>query len=380
MATGHIEERDGSYTLVFDLGRDPITGKRRRKYESTKSTRIKDARAQLRERLVELNSGVRVQSSKISLGNYLVKWLENYGQNLAQTTLENYTYVIKAHLIPKLGSIALSELQPITLQEYYTKALQSGRRDGKGGLSLRTVQYHHTILREALSHAVKWRMVARNVADAVEAPRPKRSEPTIVFPEDVALLFDKMQGHALFPLFYAAFMTGMRRSELLGLRWRDVDLERGVIQVTQTCHRIKGEYIFKPPKNDRGRTIRMSASLISFMADMDKPHELVFCQSDGKPLQPRTVSGTFKALTGVNFHAARHTHATALLAANEHPRVVQERLGHKTISITLDTYSHIVPGMQEAAATKIEAAFGRQKTIGRRLGDVLQEDKEKARE
>lgn len=352
-----------SYTIFARGDRDPETGKYPRRAKSVKGNERK-AKAEMIKWVNELNNGLCVEPSKMTVGQYLEKWLDDYGRaNLAPTTYKNYGVIIKAHLLPALGHILLPQLQPMHLQSYYTKALKEGRKKG-GGLSARSVRYHHAIIREALAHAVKWQLLSRNPADAVEPPKPAKPQLKVLQPEEAANLMQALREHELFPLFYTAMTTGMRRSELLGLRWEDVNLEAGVINLQRSIHRVAGQgYVVQPTKNKRGRLISMPPSLAALFKSIDRPHELVFARPGGEPLSPDEVSRAFtKAVNlagfpGIRLHDLRHSHATILLAQGVHPKVVQERLGHAQIGMTLDTYSHVVPGLQEAAAGKIDDAL-----------------------
>jgi integrase len=271
------------------------------------------------------------------------------------------------------------------IQRYYARALEAGRRDGKGGLSPRSVRYHHAVLREALKHAVKWRLIPVNPADAAEPPKPKRPQVKALGPHDIARILETADAlhHRDRYLIRAAVYTGMRQGELLALRRDDVGLEAGTIYVRQALQRIPGEgHSFKEPKTEKGRRATAMPTLLvetllavqaeqpqnrKMIAEIGYPyhdHGLVFCNSDGKPLDRCGVTRRFKTLAAragfpdVTFHALRHSHATVLLAQGVHPKVVQERLGHSTISITMDTYSHVLPGLQEEAACKLDSAFG----------------------
>ena len=187
----------------------------------------------------------------LGLGDFLRQWLRDYATtNVRPRTLEGYRTIIEAHLIPKLGSIALSELQPAHLQAYYAKLLKSGRLDGKpGGLSPRSVLHHHRVLSEALSHAVKWGLVGRNVAQAIDPPRATDKEMTALDGKGIRKLLAAAQGTPYHLLFELAVYTGLRRSELLGLRWKDVNLNKGALSVVQVLHRLRdGRIVCEPPK------------------------------------------------------------------------------------------------------------------------------------
>lgn len=378
--TGHLEKRNkNSWRIVIEIGRDPQTGKRKRISRSVKGNK-KQAEKVMHRLLHELEQGTYIEPSEFTLGDYLRRWLEDYCRiNLAPSTFASYEIIVIKHLVPALGNIPLAKLQPMHLQQYYSRALKEGRRDGKGGLSSRTVRYHHTVLREALQHAVKWQVVVRNVADAVEPPRVRQPEMAALNPNDVMILLKAVQNHQDYAIIFTAIYTGMRRGELLGLRWNDVDLDAGVARIRQTLQKLQGQgFIFREPKTKKSRRqITLSVGVVNLLKELRKKqaqnrlllgnryqnNDLVFCNNDGTPIDPSKFSKRFRYLadkhgfTNIRFHDLRHTHATILLTQGVHPKVVQERLGHESITITMDTYSHILPGLQEEAMKKFDEAM-----------------------
>lgn len=374
---GHIRKRSkGSWAIVIDLPRDPETGKRRQQWHTVHGSK-KDTERALRELLHLVETNGYVQPSRMTLGEWLEQWLRDYAAvNTAPRTYEGYAGIVHAHLIPALGSIPLTALQARHIQAYYSKALQSGRKDGSGGLSSETVRHDHRVLFEALRHAVKQGVLIRNVAEAVDLPHPERKEMAALGPESVARLLDAARETPYYDLFYTAIYTGLRRSELLALRWQHVDLELATLSVVETIHQLRnGEYVTRQPKSKRGRRrVDLSPSLALLLREHKAkqeatrcqlgllllPNDLVFSHPDGTPLRPNSITRCFRELAdsvglyGVRFHDLRHTHATLMLRQGIHPKIVSERLGHSSIAITLDTYSHILPGLQEAAARKFD--------------------------
>jgi len=374
---GHIKQRSkGSWTIWVDLGRDLESGKRKQQTMTVHGSK-KDAERELRTVLTRIEGGAYVKPAKLTVGEYLEQWLQSYvSSNVGPRTRERYVEIVHAHLIPALGSIPLIALRPQHIQTYYGKALESGRRDGNGGLSAQTVQHHHRVLYEALKHAVKHGTLIRNVAEAVDPPRPEHKEMVTLGPEDVNKLLDAVRDTPYYDLFYTAIYTGLRRSELLALRWSYVDLDLATLSVVETLHQLHNrEFVFRQPKSKKGRRlIALSPSLALLLRDhkakqeLDRmllgkpllPNDLVFSNPDGSPLQPDGITKAFTRITrsiglyGVRFHDLRHTHATLMLWQGIHPKIVSERLGHSSIAITLDTYSHVMPGLQEAAAQRFE--------------------------
>ena len=372
--------------MTVELPRDPVTGRRRQRYETYRGN-IRDVQRRLSELQSQVDRGGFVKPSRITLAEFLRQWLTDYATtNVRPRTLEGYRGIVQAHLIPKLGSVPLSELQPSHLQHYYSNALENGRLDGKlGGLSPRSVLHHHRVLSEALSHGVKWGLVVRNVAQVTDPPRPGRAEMAILDTAAIRRLLETSQGIVYRPMIHLALYTGLRRSEFLGLRWADVDLEMATLSVIQVIHKLRdGRIVFQEPKTAKGRRlVSLSPTAVLALRAHREKHEadraslgttladnaLVFSQPDGSPFLPDTVSHAFAkivrraGLQGIRLHDLRHAHASMMLRRGVHPKIVQERLGHSTISVTLDTYSHVTPGLQEAAALKVDEELAEAETV-----------------
>jgi integrase len=377
---GHIIKRyKDSYTIVINLGVDPATGRRKQQWFSVKGTK-KDAEKKLAEMLHELDTGSYMKPSKTTLAEYLERWLKEYARpNLAPRTTEGYETIIRQHLIPKLGHIGLLQLKPEHLQKYYSEMMNGGRCSNKGGLSAQTVRHHHTALHKAIQTAVEWGLLSRNVADAVRPPRVEHSEMQIWNEEEITRFLEAARETPYYALFYTAVFTGMRRSELLALRWQDVDFILSQIYVSRSLHQLKDRsFIFRQPKTAKGRrTVALPPSAILVLQDHYqkvakdcellgtplKEEDLVFGEVDGRPMRPNRITRAWPMLAErvglrvIRLHDARHTHASIMLKRGIHPKIVQERLGHANIAITLDTYSHVSPGLQHAAAKSFDEAF-----------------------
>ena len=374
---GHIIKRyKNSYTIVLNLGIDPSTGRRKQQWISVKGTK-KDAEKRLAELLHQLDTGAFMKPGKTTLCELLERWLNDYAwPNLAPRTAEGYEHIVRHHLIPSLGNIPLTQLRPEHLQRYYSEKLSGGRSDGKGGLSTCTVRHHHMALHSALESAMRWGLIARNPADAVVPPHPERQDMQTWDENDIRRFLDAAKDTPYYALFYLALSTGMRRSELLALRWSDVDLLFCQIYVCRSLHHLRdGSIVFRQPKTDKGRrTVALPSSAVLVLKEHREKQklervmlgvslnddDLVFSHLDGKPLLPNTVTHAWiklvrkTGLKSIRLHDARHSHASLMLKQGIHPKIVQERLGHSSIQITLDTYSHVVPGLQEAAAARFD--------------------------
>jgi len=377
---GSIRQRSkGSWEIFYDMGADPVTGKRRQKSQTVKGTK-RDAQRRLREVLLSIEQSSYVKPNKITLSEWLSQWLRDYvSMNTTDRTQESYSYIVEGHLIPSLGKVVLADLQPQDIQRYYAEKLNKGRTDGKGGLSGRSVVYHHRILSKALDYAVKMGVVVRNVANLVEPPRVKKVTMNTLSTEEVTRFLEAAKETDYYVFFATLLYTGLRRGELLALRWRNLDLTKGNLTVVETAYKLcNGDYIIKEPKTAHSRrSVTLSTSLIELFRAYRIDQELlriqlgvslnaddfVFIRPDGSPLNPSAVSLAFRriihkaGLKDIRIHDLRHTHATLMLQAGVNPKVVSERLGHASISITLDIYSHVLPGMQEAAVEKFDKLF-----------------------
>ena len=371
---GRIIKRKGSsnYTIVLQLGLDPSTGKRKQQWITTGPSK-REAEKQLTKLIHELDNGNYVKPDKTTVAQYLRRWLAECGKpSLSPRSYERYSGIIEKNLIPAFGSIILTGLRPEHIQRHYATMIDKG-------LAPRTVLYDHIVIHGALRTAMRWQLVSRNVADAVEPPKPKRSEMQTWDPDEVAQFLEAAKATPYHVLFYAALYTGARRSELLGLSWRHVDLLYSQINIERGLHWTKNEgYVFTQPKSAKSRrTIALPPSLAVLLKEHRKKQEydrlflgkplteddLVFAHPDGSPLFPNSISRAWVLLAkragikAIRFHDARHSHASLLLRQGAHPRVVQERLGHSTIATTLDIYSHVTPGIQEAVAARFDEAM-----------------------
>ena len=377
---GHIRRRgERSWAIVLDIGRDN-SGKRRQRWHSINGTK-KDAERELNRLLHSMNSGGYIEPSRLSVADFLRKWLDDCAKpNVAGKTFERYEQLVVQHLIPAIGNIPLAKLHPLHIQGCYSEKLAGGRKDGTGGLSPQSVVHLHRVLRTALNQAVRWKMLANNPADAAESPRAPRREMRALDEEGTSKLLVAFQRSRLCAPVWLAIMTGMRRGEILGLRWKDVDLEAGQLAVCQSLEETKSGLVFKQPKTQRSRrTIALPQLAVESLRRHKaqqaaerlaigpgyRDNGLVFAGYEGEPWAPDAFSSAFAAqvrrtgLPHIRFHDLRHTHASQLLRQGVNAKVVSERLGHASVGFTLDVYSHVLPGMQDDAARRIDAALRR---------------------
>jgi integrase len=376
---GHVRKRGSTWCVVVDVGRNE-RGKRVQKWHSGFGRR-KDAERALTEILGRLESGAYVEPSKLTVRGFLEdEWLPAVRASLRPLTFESYELNI-VRVVDSIGSVRLQQLTPAVLNRLYGELGQ--------GLSARSVRYVHTVLRHALADAVKWNRLVRNPADAAEPPSAKAAKAPPMRTWSAAELrafLDHVADDRLYAAYHLAATTGLRRGELLGLRWRDVDLDASRLAVVQT---IVGKRQVSQPKTDRSRrSVALDPATVAALREHRKrqlqerlawgpayesEHDLVFCGEDGSPIWPRSLSRAFErharqaGLLAIRLHDLRHTHATLALQAGVHPKVVSERLGHLGVGITLDTYSHAIPAMQEDAAAKVAALLDCHRAFAIRL-------------
>ena len=370
---GHIRERSpGHWAIVLEI-RDPETGKRKRKWHSFAGTK-REAQIECARLISELSAGAYIEPARTTVRDFFGRWLDHMQAQLTARSHERYSELARKNLVPLIGSVPLTKLRPAVISQAYAKALTSGRRDGKGGLSPRTVQYMHRILRQALQQAVRWQVLARNPADAVKPPKAERKEMQALDADEAAELIDTARETNLFIPILLAVLCGLRRGEIVALRWRSVDLESGQLSVVVSAEQTRQRVREKSPKSGRGRTVALPSlvvdelrqhrlsqaeGLLSLGVRLTDEHHVV-TRADGAALQPRSLTHAFdiltkkKGLRSVRLHDLRHSHATHLLASGVHPKVAQERLGHSSVAITLDLYSHVLPGMQAEAAGRVD--------------------------
>jgi integrase len=374
---GHIRERGkGNWYAVLDV-RDPATGKRRRKWHSLQAKGKREAQIECADLISRLAHGTYLEPDKTTLAEFLDRWLEHTKANVAPRTHERYAEIAKKNIAPLLGNAILAKLKPAQLSEAYRNTLSEGRRDGKGGLSPRTVLHMHRVLKQALKQGVRWELLHRNPADAVQPPKVEKHRMATYDIAQTAALLEALKDERIYIPVLLAVLCGLRRGEIAALRWRNVDLEKSSLAVVESVEQMNGSIRIKETKSGRVRTVALPLTV----RDELKAHRLTQAQrmlklgvrlgddsfvcalEDGSLMQPtfithewvRAIKGT--ALPRYRFHDLRHAHGTHMLASGTHIKVASERLGHSKVGITLDLYSHVLPGMQEDAAAKVDAAL-----------------------
>jgi integrase len=323
---------------------------------------------------VSVEEHSHVVSSRLTLREYLTKeWLPAIEHTVRPTTYRSYVAHAECHILPSLGSVQLQKLSPAQINALYAKLGRSGKRNGQG-LTALSVRHVHAVLHRAFKDAVRWGRLARNPADLADPPRVAAHghELRTWSAEQLAAFLNSQHDDRLYALWHTLAMTGLRRGEALGLRWEDVDLEAGRLCVRRALVPCGKEVLVSEPKTACGRRVvaldPQTVAVLKGQAARQLQEQqdagwtetgLVFTNEDGQALHPWAVSRFFRAavkralLPEIRLHDLRHTHATLALQAGIHPKVVSERLGHATVSITLDTYSHAIPAMQEEAAVRI---------------------------
>ena len=340
----------------------------KRRYVSAK--RKSDAERALRQAMTDADRGFVYDGGTLTLEDYLTRWLKDSVENtVRRSTFAQYESVVNRHLIPALGRLKLKSITPAHARSLYREKLDCG-------LSPRTVQYIHVTLHKALKQAVMDGLIPRNIADAVKAPQVHKKEVNPLIPAEVAALLSAASGDRLEALYVTAIHTGLRRSELLGLKWTDIDLDAGTLSVQRSLDK---DGTFNPPKRSKSRrTVKLTTQAAEALkghrarqneerlqlGSLWEDRGLVFPNRSGKPMNADNLYHRgFKpllekaGLSGFTFHSLRHTCATLLLSKNVNPKIVSEMLGHATISQPMDTYSHVMPGMGDIAANALEDAL-----------------------
>jgi integrase len=367
---GTITSRSpGSYRIRYSLGRDPVTGKRRFGTATVRGTR-KQAEKELVRLLRTVDTGEHVDPTRITAGDWLRLWVDALKTEVSPKTHERYAEIVRCYLLPAIGSVQLQRLTPTDIQRGYNNF------DRKP--SPRTRRHIHRILKSALARAIEQQVLARNPATNLRLPKVEKKPITALTVEQTKVLLAQIAHTAAFWPTLIAVATGMRRGEILALRWKELDLDGGVVRVVGSLEQTKSGLRFKSTKTEKARAVtvpsfaieelrgwkRIQAERLLAVGIRQSGTTLVCCREDGEPKQPDSLTHEFTYLVGrirdfpkVRFHDLRHSHATQLLASGVHPKIVQERLGHSTITTTMDLYSHVSETMQGDATARLDQAY-----------------------
>jgi integrase len=355
-----------SWQLQVYKGRLP-DGKPDRYFETVRGPK-RDAEYRLNVLLAELGRGNLPSPSKLTLSKHLQDWLDGYVKtNCSIRTHDGYKAIIDNHLTPALGNHLLKNLNQQQIQAYYGKALET--------LSSRTVHHQHRVLSQALKYAVRQGHLGRNPCELVDSPSPKGKTMRTLTQSEVQDLLISAEGNYYYPVIYTALSSGLRQAELLGLRWRDIDIASRSIYVNRVLYKRRGIVQFNEPKTSHSRRkVSMTPKLAEFLGEYRLERErlyhqigitttldnLVFATVEGKPMNPPSLTREFgkivkrAGLENVRFHDLRHTFASLMLQRGVPPKVISECLGHASVAFTMDVYSHILPGMQTDAMAMLD--------------------------
>lgn len=362
---GTVRQRpDGTWEARLSLP----GGKRKSVYAKTR----REVQDKLRTAQRDIDSGLDLSAGRRTVAQYLDDWLARVKPAVKPKTWEGYESIVRVRVRPHLGHVPLSRLTPLDVQKLYATLEDAG-------LSRRSVHHTHCVLHRAFRQAMRWQLLPRNPCDGATPPTPVRRDMRVLSASEVTHLLDATRAHPSHGLYVLAVTSGARIGELLALRWDDLDLDAGKLAVRRSLQRQRGAgLVFVHPKTDRSRrTVHLSQRAISALREhrtRQLEHRLaigaawhdqglVFANATGGPLDPSWQTNAFKAtlraagLPVVRFHDLRHTAATLLLGQGVHPKVVSEMLGHATITLTLDTYSHFVPALHAQAAAAMDAAL-----------------------
>ncbi|MDP9476960.1 MAG: site-specific integrase [Actinomycetota bacterium] len=365
---GSITRRkDGLYMARYTV--QTATGaKRKALYGKTRG----EVSEKLTKAMADRDGGLVFEGGERTLAAFLDGWLDGSVRgSVKPSTYESYERVIRNHLKPGLGRRKLKALAPDHVQHFYRVKLDADLAPG-------TVRLMHAVLNRALDQAVRWGVIGRNVCKATTPPQPNPEEIKPLDAENTKRLLEAARGNRLEALYVVAVTAGLRIGELLGLKWEDLDGNAGVLRVRRTKSQAKTGPTFTTPKNGKGRSIRLTRQAVEALkahkaaqnaerlraGDLWQDNGLVFCTQGGRPLDFHNIRvASFKpllvraGLPHMRFHDLRHTCATLLLSRGHHPKLVQELLGHASVALTLDRYSHVLPGMGDQTAAAMEAAL-----------------------
>jgi integrase len=374
---GHIRRRgERSWELKFDIGTDPLTGKRLTRYHSVKGTK-REAEVELTRLKASADRGDYVDPSKATLADFLDRWESWAATQVSAKTLERYKELAAHHVRPHLGASRIQKLKPVNFAELYGR-LQKSKPEGSG-LAPRTVGHVHRLLHGVFDRAVKWGVITSNPVTAADPPRVQATEIEILAPDQIKAVLEALRGRPLYPVAVIGLATGMRRGEMAALRWGDVDLDTGKIRVERSLEQTNAGLTFKAPKTKAGRrTVSIPPSVVAELRHQWRQQQeqrlalglgkagaddLVLARPDATPWPPDSLTTAWsKAIAAlklpkVTLHALRHTHVSQLIAAGLDVVTVSRRIGHSNPTVTLTVYAHLFGNTDERAAQAVETAL-----------------------
>lgn len=375
MITSSIRKRTSktgkaSYQITLECGCDPVTGDRLRQYVTVHGTK-KEAERIARQMVREAESGGSAMFTTTTVCGWIAQWLKDYKVDIEQTTRESYQEKIDNYIVPAFGKTLLKDLRAEAIQRWVNELRESG-------LSPKTIRNTYNILNPSLKKAVTLRMIPYNPCDGVELPKLVKPEVAIYDIDLCKQVVELAKGTSMYLIVLLEVMTGLRRGELVALKWSHIDLDSKIIHVCENTVRANGGTITKAPKSKAGnRIISIGAEVVEELRQAKEEYDTdrksygagfhddgyVVHQKDGRPFRPDSITQKWSrfeeshGLPHIKFHGLRHSHATALAQAGVNPKVVQERLGHADVSITLNTYTHATTTMNRDAASKLDDIF-----------------------
>jgi integrase len=385
---GHIVKRSkGTYSLVVELGEHPETGKRQQKWitfkpdpKDPKRGPKRQAEDELHKQIALVNTGDFIEPDKVTVAEFFEQWLTVVAeQKVGRKTLDRYKSIITNHITPALGRLPLQKLTALHIETHYARLAKAGRKDGReGGLSAQTILHHHRLISEAMDKAVTWKLRTHNPADGVTPPTVQAREVMPIDETESAWLLTVSEGTRLYIPIMLAVSAGLRRGEILALKWADVDWGGAVLNVRRALEESTSGVAFKEPKSRSGyRKVAIPALLLEALRKQQvkqqeyrdalgegyRQQDLICCVEDGSVWKPSAFTSAYRdllrrrKLSGPNFHALRHSHVSHLLKNDVDPKVISKRLGHSRASFTMDVYAHLMPGQDEEAAKRTDTAL-----------------------
>ena len=365
-----IARGDRRWLIRVYLGRDYETNKRNY-HNRTIHGSMREAQTYLTRKLRERDPGRDLEGAKITLNEYLDRWLETAVRaRVRPKTFQDYQGMLHRYVRPILGNRILAGMRPLDLQTMYQQMTDRG-------LSARTVRYAHVVVKSAMQQAVRWRLLLENPADGLRVPQQPRNEMRALSVDQARTLLKAAEGTKYGPVVAIALTSGMRPSEYLGLKWKDIDWARQTVSVVRSIRRLNGKWCFSDTKRSRSRRpIKLQSWIVALLRDLQtktsaqdldpEAPDLVFRTESGQPINADHLAKHFRSildlagLPRIRLYDLPHSAATIALAAGVSPKVVSEQLGHASTAFTLDTYAHVLPHMQDEAAARVEATLFRQ--------------------